>query len=69
MRGSSNLHYAVFDVLWLKGKDLRDGPLSRRKRILSKLVNRTTPSSHLSSEKPTSISTVCHVGADASPCS
>ena len=42
MRGGGNLHYAVFDVLWLKGKDLRGCPLSRRKRILSKLVRRTT---------------------------
>jgi bifunctional non-homologous end joining protein LigD len=32
----------VFDVLWLKGKNLRDCPLSRRKRILGKLVKRTT---------------------------
>lgn len=39
---SSNLHYAVFDLLWLKGKDLRDCPLSRRKRILSRLITRTS---------------------------
>jgi bifunctional non-homologous end joining protein LigD len=42
MRGGGNLHYAVFDVLWLKGKDLRDCPLSRRKRILSRLVKKTS---------------------------
>jgi bifunctional non-homologous end joining protein LigD len=29
MAGKSNLHYAVFDVLWLKGKDLRECPLSQ----------------------------------------
>jgi ATP-dependent DNA ligase len=27
-----NLHYAAFDALWLKGKDLRRQPLTRRKR-------------------------------------
>ena len=37
-----NLHYAVFDVLWLKGKDLPECPLARRKRILSRLITRTT---------------------------
>jgi hypothetical protein len=42
MRGGGNLHYAVFDVLWLKGKDLRDCPLSHRKRILSRLVKKTS---------------------------
>ena len=42
MRGGGNLHNAVFDVLWLKGKDLRACPLSRRKRIPSTLVKRTT---------------------------
>jgi ATP-dependent DNA ligase len=42
MRGGGNLHYAVFDVLWLKGKDLRECQLSRRKRMLGKLVKRTT---------------------------
>jgi bifunctional non-homologous end joining protein LigD len=30
MAGRGNLHYAVFDVLWLKGKDLRECPLSRQ---------------------------------------
>jgi bifunctional non-homologous end joining protein LigD len=42
MRGAGNLHYAVFDVLLLKGKDLRECPLSRRKRILSRLVRKTS---------------------------
>lgn len=42
MAGSGNLHYAVFDVLWLKRKDLRECPLSRRKRILSRLVKHTS---------------------------
>ena len=32
----------MFDVLWLKERDLRGCPLSRRKRILSRLVKRTT---------------------------
>jgi ATP-dependent DNA ligase len=42
MRGGETLHYVVFDVLWLKGKDLRECPLRRRKRILSRLVTRTS---------------------------
>jgi bifunctional non-homologous end joining protein LigD len=40
--GRGNLHYAVFDVLWLNGKDLRDYPLWRRKRILNRLVKKTS---------------------------
>jgi bifunctional non-homologous end joining protein LigD len=42
MRGGGNLHYVVFDVLWLKGKDLRECPLSRRKRILNRLAKRSS---------------------------
>jgi len=42
MRGGGNLHYAVFDVLWLKGEDLRECPLRRRKRILSRLVKKSS---------------------------
>ena len=42
MAGKGNLHYAVFDVLWLKGKDLRECSLSRRKQILSRLVKKTS---------------------------
>jgi bifunctional non-homologous end joining protein LigD len=42
MAGRGNLHYAVFDVLWPKGKDLRECSLSRRKRILSRLVKKTS---------------------------
>jgi len=40
--GRRNLHYPVFDVLWLKGKDLREFSLSRRKRILSRLIEKTS---------------------------
>jgi bifunctional non-homologous end joining protein LigD len=42
MAGRGNLHYSVFDVLWLKGKDLRDCPLWRRKRILDRVVKKTS---------------------------
>jgi bifunctional non-homologous end joining protein LigD len=38
LEGRGNLHYAVFDVLWVKGRDLRPLPLVRRKRILHRLV-------------------------------
>ena len=42
MAGRGNLHYAVFDVLWLKGNDMRDCPLWRRKRILDRLIRATS---------------------------
>jgi bifunctional non-homologous end joining protein LigD len=42
MAGRGNLHYAAFDVLWLKGKDLRSCPLWRRKRFLDRLVKTTS---------------------------
>ena len=37
-----NLHYAAFDVLWLNGKDLRDLPLTRRKRALQRVIPATS---------------------------
>ena len=37
-----NLHYAAFDVLWLKGKDLRGLPLTRRKRALERVIPATS---------------------------
>ena len=43
MRGTGRLGYAVFDLLWLNGKDLRDLPLTRRRQLLdSTLVNSTS---------------------------
>jgi ATP-dependent DNA ligase len=42
VRGQGNLHYAVFDVLWRKGKDLRRQPLWRRKRTLERLIAATS---------------------------
>ena len=38
MFGRGRPEYAAFDLLWLNGKDLRPLPLSRRKRVLAKLV-------------------------------
>jgi bifunctional non-homologous end joining protein LigD len=38
LAGRGNLHYAAFDVLWVKGKDLRGLPLHRRKRALGRLI-------------------------------
>ena len=35
-------HYAVFDVLWLNGKDRTTLPLARRKRLLERLIPVTT---------------------------
>jgi hypothetical protein len=42
LAGRGNLHYAVFDALWVNGKDLRGLPLTRRKRALHGLVPATT---------------------------
>ncbi len=36
-----NLHYTVFDALWVEGQDLRRLPLTRRKRALTGLVPAT----------------------------
>ena len=36
--GRGQLHYAVFDILWLDGKDLRGQPLVGRRRHLHKLI-------------------------------
>ena len=40
--GHGNLHYAAFDVLWVRARDLRTLPLTRRKRALTGLVPATT---------------------------
>lgn len=42
LSGRGNLHYAAFDALWVEGKDLRDLPLTRRKRALMGIVPATT---------------------------
>jgi bifunctional non-homologous end joining protein LigD len=36
--GLGNLHYAAFDALWVDGRDLRNRPLSRRKKALERLI-------------------------------
>jgi bifunctional non-homologous end joining protein LigD len=38
LAGRGWLHYAAFDLLWLKGRDLRSLTLSRRKRRLEQLI-------------------------------
>jgi bifunctional non-homologous end joining protein LigD len=38
MRGRGTLAYAAFDLLWLDGRDLRQLPLSRRKKRLERLI-------------------------------
>jgi bifunctional non-homologous end joining protein LigD len=40
--GRGNLHYAAFDALWVRGRDLRDLPLTRRKRALTGLIPAAT---------------------------
>jgi bifunctional non-homologous end joining protein LigD len=41
-RRTSTIAYAIFDVLWLNGRDLRGLPLSRRKRFLDLAVPANT---------------------------
>lgn len=36
------MHYAAFDALWIRGRDLRGLPLTRRKRALTGLIPATT---------------------------
>ena len=38
MRGRGYLAYAVFDLLWLNGHDLRDLPLIQRRKRLERLI-------------------------------
>jgi hypothetical protein len=38
MRGRGTLAYAAFDVLWVNGRDLRELPLTRRKKRLERLI-------------------------------
>ena len=42
MARRGNFHYAAFDVLWLNGTDLRELPLTRRKRALGRIIPATT---------------------------
>ena len=42
LAGRGNLHYAAFDALWLRGRDLRGLPLTRRKKALTGLTPATT---------------------------
>jgi bifunctional non-homologous end joining protein LigD len=42
LAGRGNLHYAAFDVLWVRGSDLRGLPLMRRKEALTGLIPATT---------------------------
>ena len=44
MRGTGRLAYAVFDLLWLNGKDLRGLPLLRRKQLLDSALPNSTVS-------------------------
>jgi bifunctional non-homologous end joining protein LigD len=38
MRGRGTLAYSAFDVLWLNGRDLRQLPLTQRKKRLERLI-------------------------------
>ena len=42
LEGRGNLHYAAFDALWVNGRDLRALPLTRRKRVLQRVVQATS---------------------------
>jgi bifunctional non-homologous end joining protein LigD len=41
MRGQGHLAHAVFDILWLNGRDLRELPLTQRKKGLEQLIPAT----------------------------
>jgi bifunctional non-homologous end joining protein LigD len=43
MRGQGQLHYAAFDLVYLNGRDLRDKPLTQRKRRLERLIPEPSP--------------------------
>jgi hypothetical protein len=43
LAGRGHMHYAVFDLLWLNGRDVRPQPLVRRKRLLEATVSTATP--------------------------
>jgi bifunctional non-homologous end joining protein LigD len=38
LRSSANLHYCVFDIMFLGGEDLRDLPLTERKKRLKAIL-------------------------------
>jgi bifunctional non-homologous end joining protein LigD len=38
MRGRGTLAYVAFDLLWLRGRDFRQQPLTRRKKRLERLI-------------------------------
>jgi len=40
------LHYYVFDILWLNGHDLKDLPLTERKKVLQVLLTNPPPHVH-----------------------
>ena len=42
LEGRGNLHYAAFDALWVNGRDLRALPLTRRNRVLRRVVQATS---------------------------
>jgi bifunctional non-homologous end joining protein LigD len=42
MRGQGYLAFAAFDLLWLNGRDLRQLPLTERKKRLERLIPATT---------------------------
>jgi bifunctional non-homologous end joining protein LigD len=52
--GGGNVHYHVFDVLWLNGRDLMPLRLMERRAILSSLALRSPlePVAEITSEKP-----------------
>ncbi|MBR9999595.1 MAG: DNA ligase D [Cyclobacteriaceae bacterium] len=40
------LHYYVFDILWLNGHDLKNLPLTERKKLLQALLSKSLPHIH-----------------------
>ncbi|MGZ3473520.1 MAG: non-homologous end-joining DNA ligase [Polyangiales bacterium] len=67
--GGANLTYAVFDLLWLDGRDLREEPLERRRSRLERvLASATSPLSLASAveveEVASVMRTICGQGLE-----
>jgi ATP-dependent DNA ligase len=72
MMGRGEPSYAIFDLVWLNGRDLRHKPLLERKRVLSQLVPKDHPRllymSHLNSGGSRFFQLVCDQNLEGIVC-